>query len=304
MEKEKVYFKDDDDIINPCWDNVFKATFTKDTPESRGALNYFLSAIFGRNLTVLTITANEPAVDNLNERQIRYDIHCKFDNGELCNIEMTLNPDTDELIRIEYYSCKLFTGQDIRGQDKSYGDLKRSYQIALLVNGTKYDDDKFVHRFVYYDVENGVSLGGRSHIIVIELAKLKEIAQKSVAEMTPLERWVVFFKFTPDKEKRDLINQIIENEEGIAMAGQVLLSISKDEAERARLLSEYKFAVDQQSRMVNAKREGILEGSLKGAANKAVEIAKNLLKIGDSTDKIIMVTGLSREEIEALRDAD
>ena len=36
------------------------------------------------------------------------------------------------------------------------------------------------------------------------------------------------------------------------MAGQVLPSISKDEKERARLTSEYKFAVDLQSKLVDA----------------------------------------------------
>jgi len=83
-----------------------------------------------------------------------------------------------------------------------------------------------------------------SHIIVIELAKLEQIAQKPVEEMTALERWAVFFRYTPDKDKRELVNEIIESEEGIAMAGQVLLHISKDERERARLTSEYKYAVD------------------------------------------------------------
>ena len=40
------------------------------------------------------------------------------------------------------------------------------------------------------------------------------------------------------------------------MAGQVLLNISKNERERARLTSEYKFAVDLQCKMVDAKRGG------------------------------------------------
>jgi predicted transposase/invertase (TIGR01784 family) len=268
---EKIYFKYQDDIISPCWDNVFKAIFTKDTPESRGALEYLLSAILRRSLVVLTIVANEPPVESINERQIRYDINCKFDNGELCNIEMTLNPDTYEPVRLEYYSCKLFVNQDIRGQDKSYNDLKHTYQISLVVNSPIIEDNVFVHNFKQYDEENGISLNGRSHIITIELSKLGQIARKPVAEMTSLERWAVFFRYTPDKEKRELVNEIIKSEEGIAMAGQVLLNISKDERERARLTSEYKFIVDHQSKVVDARRAG--------EANKAIEIARNLVKV-------------------------
>ena len=39
------------DLINPCWGNVFKAIFTKDTPEPHGALEYLLSAIIKHCLT-------------------------------------------------------------------------------------------------------------------------------------------------------------------------------------------------------------------------------------------------------------
>ncbi|GMO48037.1 MAG: hypothetical protein Ta2G_03630 [Termitinemataceae bacterium] len=45
----------------------------------------------------------------------------------------------------------------------------------------------------------------------------------------------------------------------IAMAGQVLRTISKDKAERARLMSEYKFVTDHQSKMVQAERRGRAE---------------------------------------------
>ena len=285
----KIFFKYEDDIINPCWDNVFKATFTRDTPESRGALTFLLSAIIRRSLTVLSIIANEPPVESVNERQIRYDINCKFDNGELCNVEMTLNPDTFELLRLEYYSSKLFINQDIRGQDKSYSDLKNTYQIALLVNDPVIKDDVLVHHFKHYDEENGITLGGRSHIITIELAKLELIAQKAVADMDAIERWAVFFRYTTDKEKRELVNEIIKQEEGIAMAGQVLLNISKDEKERARLTSEYKFAVDLQSKTVDARR----------AEKKA--IAQNLLNMKMPLNKIAKATGLSIKEIEELK---
>ena len=38
------------------------------------------------------------------------------------------------------------------------------------------------------------------------------------------------------------------------------MTISRDEHERARLLSEYKYQVDMQSKLVTAKREGKIEG--------------------------------------------
>jgi hypothetical protein len=37
-------FEPTDDLIDICYDNVFKAVFTRDTPESHGALSALLSA--------------------------------------------------------------------------------------------------------------------------------------------------------------------------------------------------------------------------------------------------------------------
>jgi hypothetical protein len=89
------------------------------------------------------------------------------------------------------------------------------------------------------------------------------------------------------------VNEIIKSEEGIAMAGQLLLNISKDEKERARLTSEYKYAVDLQSKVVDARRTG--------EANKAFEIAGNLLGMKLPLEQIVTATGLTREEVEDLR---
>ena len=141
----------------------------------------------------------------------------------------------------------------------------------------------------------GISLNGKL-LITVELSKLEQIAKKPVAEMTALERWAVFFRYTPDKDKRELVNEIIKFEEGIAMAGQVLLNISKDERERARLTSEYKFAVDLQSKIVDARRGDMYE--------QAITIAKNLMTMNISLDQIVTATGLTHDEVEGLYDVD
>ena len=56
----KIRFEENDDLIDIRYDNVFKAVFTRDTPASRGALSRLVSALIGRDVEVVTITANEP----------------------------------------------------------------------------------------------------------------------------------------------------------------------------------------------------------------------------------------------------
>jgi len=274
----KIRFEETEDLIDICMDNVFKAVFTKDTPASHTALSSLVSAIIGKNVEIISIVTNEPAIDNLHDRQIRFDINCRAKDGELVNVEMSLNPNAFEPVRLEFHAGKLFTGQDLRGVDKSYNDLKRAYQIAILVRERFFPDEGFFHSFEFYDPKRLVSLNGRSRILTLELSKLEEVVKKPAAEMSGPELWAVYFKYLRDNSMRKKINEILEREEGIAMASEVLLSISKDEVERARLMSEYKYELDMQSRMVDALRQGREEGKK--------EIV-DLLKGGKSPEEII-----------------
>ena len=84
------------------------------------------------------------------------------------------------------------------------------------------------------------------------------------------------------------------------MASEVLLTISKDEVERARLMSEYKYELDTQSKLVHAKREGIKEGMQQGIERGKEKSAKNLLAKGMPIEEIAQVTELTIERIRSL----
>jgi predicted transposase/invertase (TIGR01784 family) len=270
----KIFFTENDDLLDIRHDNVFKAVFTKDIPASRSALGRLVSALVGRELSITAINANEPPIDNLNDRQIRFDIYCKAEDGELVNVEMSLNPKPFEPVRLEFHAGRLFTGQDIRGKDKNFNDLKQVYQIAILANERFFQDKVPLHTFEYYDPLHKVSLDGRSRIITLELSKLGEVVKKPIKDMNAPERWGAYFQYLRDKSKRGIINEIIACEEGIAMASEVLITISKDEKERFRLLSEEKYELDTQSNLSWTKQEGKQE-------------IISLLKSGKSPEEII-----------------
>ena len=75
------------------------------------------------------------------------------------------------------------------------------------------------------------------------------------------------------------------------MAAHTLLTISQDEIERARLLSEYKFEMDLQSKMVDARRDGIAEGKL--------EMVKALRTMGLSEEQIAQAASMPLDEIKS-----
>ena len=145
-----------------------------------------------------------------------------------------------------------------------------------------------------HDTDNGL-LHNAVQVLFVELSKLKDILKKPVDEMTDMERISVFLRYAENPDYRDVVNRVIESKEGLAVAGEVLMSISKDERERAIFRNRRIALADQESNRVTAEHNLAL-----AKKENSLTIAQNLLNIGDTVDKIIMVTGLTREEIEGL----
>ena len=281
-------FGDGARILDIRYDPVFKAVFTRDTPNSRAALSDLISALIGRAVSVEVIIANEPPIDDLRQRYLRFDVACKTEKGEPINVEMSFNPKASEPVRLEYHAARLFTGQDIHGKSKNYYDLKETYQIAILAKGIFFPDENLTHNFLYYDPDNQISLGGKTSIITVELVKTEPVADKPVEEMTNAELWAVFFQYLTDEEKKGTINKIISREEGIAMALDALVNITQDEIEYARMTSLIKGELDWNTSMAEARSEGLNEGRNQAS----LDIAQKMKTMGFSAEQIQAVTGL------------
>jgi len=303
-----VPFRDGERILDIRYDEVFKAVFTRDTSASRGALSKLISALIGRTVEVETIVTNEPPIDDLRQRYVRFDVVCKTEKGELINVEMSFNPSSDEQVRLEYHVARLFVGQDIHGKDKKYDDLKKTYQITILAKEKFFPDKNLTHNFLYYDPDTRVSLEGRTRIITVELVKTKPIVDKLVEEMTNAELWAVFFQYLTDEKKRDKIIEIINHEEGIAMAVETLGTFTQNEIDYIRQTTLIKSELDWRSRIGDAenkgRREGLSvgrnEGLIEGRNEANLENARKMKEMGFLTEQIQAVTGLSMETITQL----
>jgi len=296
--------REGESVMDIRYDQVFKAVFTKDTSSSRGALSRLITALIGRIIEVETIIANEPPIDDTRQRYVRFDVACKTEKGELVNVEMSFNPNAGEQVRLEYYVARLYVGQGIHGEGKSYYDLKETYQIAILAKYQYFPDEELIHDFIYYDPKTHVSLGGKTRIITVELIKTEPVVEKPVEEMTNLELWAVFFQYLTDEGKRDKIIKIINREEGIAMAVETLTNITQDEIEYARMTTLIKSELDWRTGMFEAENkgrsEGHSEGLIEGRNEEKLENARKMKAMGLLTEQIQAVTGLSPETIARL----
>ena len=290
-------FVDGTQVFDIRHDPVFKAVFTKDTAISRTALSDLISAMIGRVITVETITANEPPVSDLRQRYLRFDIACKTKRGEPINVEMSFNPKANELTRLEYHVSRLFVGQDVHGKGRNYKDLKKTYQIAILAKKKFFPDKDFIHDFTYYDRRTRVSLGGKTRIITVELVKTKPIAEKPIEKMTNAEQWAVFLEYLTDPKKRAKIIDIVNREEGIAMAVKTMNGFTQKELDYIRESYRIKCDLDYQDEVVTAQRKALKEGRRKGRNEAKLETARKMKTMGFLEEQIRAVTGLSADMI-------
>ena len=133
-------------------------------------------------------------------------------------------------------------------------------------------------------------------MVYVELSKLREIMKKSVSDMTDLEKWAIFFQYASEPTYRETVNQVIASKEVLQMAGELLMSISQDERERAVFRSRRMYQTDLQSDLATAEDRG----ERRGRQAREVEIARSMIADGEPVEKIIRYTGLTQAEINTL----
>ena len=114
-----------------------------------------------------------------------------------------------------------------------------------------------------------------------------------------LEKWAVFFQYASEPQERETVNEVIASKEALQMAGNLLMSISKDERERAVFRSRRMYQTDRASDLATAEDRGERRGVQKGH----IEVAQRMLRRNRPIDEIAEDTGLSIEEIETLKNS-
>ncbi|MCL1852126.1 MAG: Rpn family recombination-promoting nuclease/putative transposase [Peptococcaceae bacterium] len=281
----------DIDILPPSDDRVFKLLLV--SPEAKPALIDLISVLINLPVTDVVIRNNELPLGDSQEKAERLDLNCVTDNNIQVDVEMQASHIKELLGGHEnlfgksiYYLCDLHSSQSSIG--KSYDELARTYQITFCMYPLFPERKGFINSFsMRHDTDNGL-LHDAIHAVFVELSKLDEVLKKPVDEMTDLEKWAVFFRYANVPEYREVANKVIESKEVLKMAGTLLTGISKDERERAIFRSRRMYQSDQDSNMATTRKE------------ERLIIAKNLLGLDMPIEKIVLATGLTREEVEGL----
>jgi len=291
----------DADILPPSDDRVFKLILT--SPEAKPVLMDLISAILQRPVVNVVVRNNEIPPSDTEEKAERFDVNCQTDDGSQIDIEMQasrIQEETDGSYqnlkgKSIYYLCDLHSSQPSKGIER-YDSLARTYQVTFCSYTVFPHRGEYLNSFSMRHDRDNELLSDAVHIVYVELSKLQEIMKKSVNDMTDLEKWAIFFRYASEPTCRETVNEVMASKEVLQMAGDLLMSISQDERERAVFRSRRMYQTDMQSNWATARDQGRKEGR----EEKSFEIARNLIQMGLSFEQIKEATGLSLEEVKRL----
>jgi predicted transposase/invertase (TIGR01784 family) len=290
------------------------------SPDSIPALIDLIAATIKRPVVDVVVRNNELPAGDTEEKAERLDVNCSIDDGSQVDLEMMashIQEDTNgEHKNLKgksiYYLCDLHSSQPSKGL-RRYDKLAQTYQVTFCSYTVFANRKDYVNAFSMRHDKDNELLSDAIHVVYVELSKLEEIMKKSVSDMTDLEKWSVFFQYANLPAYRDRVNKVIESKEALQMAGSLLMSVSKDERERAIFRSRRMYQTDRESDIATAEDRGEQRGKQigeqigrqrgrrEGELEKALTIARNALQMDMVIDDIVRLTGLARDVLENLR---
>ena len=277
MEKNK-----ETKTLSPKLDVVFQALFGEIGNEriTKG----FLETILKRKIEKISLDKNPILRRELKDDKLGVlDIVTELDGKEKCNIEMQLIDKNNIIERMLYYWSKMYTKQIKAGDD--YKKLEKTIVILIAdfnIKGLEEVEYHSTWKIIETNSVKKLILTDKFELDIIELLKIKGREN----EKDQLLDWLIFLE-NPESER---VARKMEENENLKEAVEKLDRISEDE---------------KMQRIIELREKAIRDEHAiyaKGVDDGIIKIAKNMLKENIDIEMIIKVTGLTKEEIENLRD--
>lgn len=276
--------------INPFTDYGFKRLFGEEPNKDLllDFLNELLKAEQGE-ITELTYLKNENLSTTELNRKAIFDLYCTNEKGEKFIVELQKTKQKFFKDRTLYYSTFPIREQAVIGSEWSF-ELKKVYTIAILdfiFDEDQNEPDKLRYDIKLTDIQTKKVFYDKLTFIYLEMPKFNKTAEQLE---TRFEKWLFILKNLnkleriPEKLKENIFLKLFETDE-IAKFNQQEYQEYEDSL---RYYRDIKNSLD------TAKEEGKIEGKY--------EVAKNLLKNNVSIEIIMSSTGLTKEEIEKLKE--
>ena len=275
--------------VNPFTDYGFKRLFGEEP--NKDLLLDFLNELLKEEqgeITELTYLKNENLATTELNRKAVFDLYCTNERGEKFIVELQKTKQKFFKDRTVYYSTFPIREQAVIGSEWDF-ELKKVYTIAILdfvFDEDLQQPDKLRYDVKLTDIQTKQVFYDKLTFIYLEMPKFNKTAEELE---TKYEKWLYVLKNLhrldriPEKFKESIFLKLFETAE-IAKFSQQEYQAYED---------SLKYYRDIKNSLDTAREEGKLEGKL--------EIASEGIKAGLSTELIVQLTGLSKEEIDSLR---
>ncbi|UTC83659.1 Rpn family recombination-promoting nuclease/putative transposase [Treponema denticola] len=273
-------------------DYAFKRVFGVE--ENKDILQDLLECILdipSKDIAGLELLDKEFHKDLISDKTGVLDVKLRLKNNTIIDIEIQNRWNSEFAQRTIFYWAKMYTENLKTGE--VYTKLPKCITINIVGEG--FDLNNLIHS-EYNVVEKHLNerLSDELEIHFLNLTKVKE-QQESFEQdekRKKLYNWLKFIK-TDNPEVRKMLEQ---ESPMMAKANTMIEVMEMSPKEKWLYENRMKYEHDKAS----WKNAGYQEGIEKGAHQKALETAKNLLEMGLSPDSIIKATGLNLNEIEKL----
>lgn len=226
------------------------------------------------------------------EKQGILDVRILMNNDTEIDIEIQLSPLSVWADRSLFYLAKMYTEQIEAGQD--YSIFKKCVSISILDFTLFSDTASFYSCFHLREDSRNTIYTDKMEFHVLELPKIPKELRKDSNE---IELWGKFIS----AERKEEFDLLAEKNIYIGSAYKHLQIISQDKQKRMEYEAREKAVRDYNQGMLEAEQRGEDRGQTKGEEKATIRIAKNLLSSGLSVDMIAKNTGLTIEQVEALK---
>ena len=276
-------------------DFAFKKVFGSEG--SKDILISFLNSLVlfsgGETIEDLTIVDpyQIPLIKGMKDTYV--DVKAKLSNGTTVIIEMQILNVQGMEQRILYNAAKAYSTQLVQGERYHLLNPVIALTITDFVMFSEMTEYKSTFRLT--EKNYLIDYKGDIELIFIELPKFNK-SEEEIGDIT--DKWIYFIKnagslaYIPET-----LSQLPEFSHAFTIANEAGLSLEEQEAQWKRK----DFIMLQKGSIELAEKKGMEKGIEKGMEKRTIEFANEMIKNGESNEKIRKYTGLTDDEIVGLR---
>ena len=279
------------DILFDKW---FKRAFKEFGNAKRLMLLFLQALIPERDIVSIEYSSEESTNQNPDGKNVRVDVECYDKNGQRFVVEVQQSKQHYFYDRAIYNSTFAIQRQLQEGWD-SYR-FKPVYFIGIMRFSLHDDDERFLYRYSLSEDTSGELMTDDLHFIFLEVPKCKLTKDASLIEKFgyALDR-LPSLDSKPDSLEGEIFDLLFSSANLSNFAPEDKIKYQNEMTPERDIRNQLAYAREK------GIEEGMEKGMEKGAAQSKSEIARAMLAEGLDVAIIAKCTGLTAEEIVALK---